>query len=306
MSPTITRILRIAAGILVIAAFLLALLSQAGELQSYSWNVAPLYLLVAVGVALSRGPFIVYPWWRIIQSWGYPLLWWQAVRVYFHSGLARYLPGQYWYILGRAYLAERKGIPKTITTASTLVETLLVTGSAAGVASLGLATAPGWSAPIVALFVALAIFLPLLVVALSGLPLSARFWNWLMQRVKRGPLPSQLSWGNTMRALFACYVNWILYGLIAVLALTGVAGGAYLSQAVATIGIFATSVLGAAIVPFVPQGIVIREGILVFLLHMLLGVPVPVAVAAAALTRLIAMGAEGLWALAALRSQEKS
>ncbi len=67
------------------------------------------------------------------------------------------------------------------------------------------------------------------------------------------------------------------------------------------IAIFAASVLGAAVVLFVPQGIVIREGILVYLLNALLNVPVPEAIAAAALTRLVAMSAEGLWALAALR-----
>ena len=50
-----------------------------------------------------------------------------------------------------------------------------------------------------------------------------------------------------------------------------------------------------------PLGIVVREGILVYLLNTLLAVPLPEAIAAAALTRLIAMGAEGLWALVALR-----
>ena len=76
-----------------------------------------------------------------------------------------------------------------------------------------------------------------------------------------------------------------------------------MTEAPAIVGIFAASVLGAAVVLFVPQGIVVREGILVYLLSTLLGVPVPEAIVAAALTRLIAMGAEGLWALAALRMQ---
>src|SRR6266566_9809048 len=145
MSLPLKRILLIAAGALIVGAFLLALVSQAGELRDYRWDVEPLYLVVAGLAALLRGPFIVYPWWRIVRSWGYRLGWWQAVRLYFHSGLARYIPGQYWYVLGRAYLAENQGIPKSVTAASTLVETLMVTGSVGGVALLGLATVPGWS-----------------------------------------------------------------------------------------------------------------------------------------------------------------
>jgi hypothetical protein len=306
MSLTLKRTLSIAAGVLIVVAFLFALFSQAGALRDYTWDVAPLYFVGAVVAALSRGPFIVYPWWRIICSWGYELGWWRGVRVYFHSGLARYIPGQYWYVLGRVYLAESQGIPKSVTAASTLVETLLVTGSAGGVALLGLATAPGWGtglrfAPFVALLVVLGLAVPPALMALTGSPLSARFWNWLLHLVRRGPLPAQLSWAEATRALLGCYTNWLLYGLIAAFALAGVSSGAYLAQTPAVIAIFAASVLGAAIVLFVPQGIVIREGILVYLLNTLLNVPIPEAIAAAALTRLIAMGAEGLWALAALR-----
>jgi len=97
------------------------------------------------------------------------------------------------------------------------------------------------------------------------------------------------------------YLDWTLYGLVALFTLAGVSGGEYLSQAPAVIGIFVASVLGAGILLFVPLGIVVREGIFVYLLNSLLAVPLPEAIAAAALTRLIAMAAEGLWALAALR-----
>jgi hypothetical protein len=301
MSTTLKHSLRIAAGALVVGAFLFALYTQAGELRDYTWDVAPLYFAAAAMAALLRGPFMVYPWWRIVSSWGYEIGWWKAVRVYFHSGLARYIPGQYWYVLGRAYLAEGRGIPKTITAASTVVETVLVTGTAASIALLGIATAPGWSPGLAALMAFLGLVALPVLVALTGSPLSARFWDWLMHLVKRGPLPARLSWVDATRALLGCCANWVVYGLIAVFSLAGASGGAYLAQAPAVIGIFSASVLGAAVVLFVPQGIVIREGILVYLLNTLLGVPIPEALAAAALTRLIAMGAEGLWALLGLR-----
>jgi hypothetical protein len=298
---TARRTLTVLAVILVLAAFLFALLSQAGRLRDFAWDVAAPYLLVAALLALLRGPFIVYPWWRIVRSWGYPLDWWRSVRVYFHSGLARYIPGQYWYVLGRAYLAEAAGLPKTITAASTLVESVLGTGAAAGVAVLGLIFAPAWTPPVMTLFVALSLLIPLVTLLLTGSPLAARFWEWIMRRFKRPPLPSQLSWLDAIKALLASYMDWTLYGLVAAFTLAGISGGAYLSQTPAVAGIFVASVLGAGILLFIPQGIVVREGILVYLLTTLLSVPLPEAIAAAALTRLIAMAAEALWALVALR-----
>ncbi|MEO8286653.1 MAG: lysylphosphatidylglycerol synthase domain-containing protein [Chloroflexota bacterium] len=299
--PSLNRTLKLLIGLLVVGAFVFALYTQAGELSKHTFDVAPLYLAASGLLALLRGPFVVYPWWRIVRSWGYPLPWWRAVRLYFHSGLARYLPGQYWYVVGRAYLAEREGIPKSITAASTLVETVLVTGSAAGVALLGIATAPRWNASLRVLLISLGILLPVALLAATGSHVSTRFWDWLMHRLGRAHLPSRLTWGDASRALLGCYANWVLYGLIALFALAGVSGGDYLAHAPAVIGIFAASVLGAAVVLFVPQGLVIREGILVYLLNTLLAVPIPEAIATAALTRLIATAAEGLWALIALR-----
>jgi glycosyltransferase 2 family protein len=296
----VPRSLAVLAGVVVVLAFVFALAAQAGEIARYDWQVAPEYLIVALAVALLRGPLIVYPWWRIVRSWGYDFRWWWAVRHYFHSGLARYIPGQFWFVPARALLAEREGVPKTVTTASTLVETVIVTGSAGGVALLGLATVPGWNLPVRALLLIGGVLVPVALVAATGSPLSARFWNWLLGLIKRGPLPARLTLDGAARAVLGAYGNWLLYGLTAVFSLAAVAGGGYLPQATAVIGIFAASVLGAAVVLFVPQGMFVREGVLVFLLHTLLAVPTPEAVLAAALTRLIAMLAEALWAAGTL------
>ena len=82
-------------------------------------------------------------------------------------------------------------------------------------------------------------------------------------------------------SLAAAYGNWLLYGMIAVFALgRHKPQWLYLpAEAPRIIGCFTASVLGAAVVLFVPQGIVVREGVFVFLLSTLLSVPVPEAVA---------------------------
>ncbi len=296
-------ILRIVGSLLVIGAFLWALWGQASEITSHSWQIAPIWIVVAFVLALARGPLIVYPWWRIVYAWGYGLDWWKGVRVYFHSGLARYIPGQYWFVLSRALLAEREGVPKRVTAASTLVETLLVTGAAAGVALVGLQQVPGWSEGVQILLMLGAIAAPLLLVALVASPQAARVWGRLARLLKYELPRPRLAWEDASWAVVTSHGNWALYGMVAAFALAGVGGDAvvYLAQFPAVIGCFCASVLGAAVVLFVPQGIVVREGVFVFLLNGLLGVPVPEAVVAAALTRLIATLAEGIWALVALR-----
>lgn len=292
--------MRLALAALVVGVFLWALALQLEALRSYRWQIAPAYLVLAAIVALARGATVVYPWWRIVQAWGYPLGWWSAVNLYFRSGLARYLPGQYWYILSRAYLAEGKGVPKAATAASTLVETVLLTGTAAAIALIGSATLPtGWTALLL-----LASGVGTLAALLAGLPLLAKASDRIL---RVGSVGSQETRSSRLRVaaavpiLLVCCANWLFYGTVAALLTAGLAGSEHLAQAPAVVGLFTASVLGGSLGLLVPQGIVIREGVLIYLLQSLLGVPVPAGVAIAAFSRILAMSAEGVWVLATLR-----
>ncbi len=301
--PALLTTFKIAGSALVTGAFLWALASQAGEISKYKWQVSPLWLVLAFVFAVLRGPLVVYPWWRIVTAWGYGFGWWRAMRVYFHSGLARYIPGQYWFVLSRALLAEREGVPKRVTTASTVVETLLVTGAAGGVALVGLQQVPGWTEPIRYLLMFGGIVTPLLLFALVSAEPITRIWARLARTLKFDLPRARLAREDSNGAIITSYLNWALYGLVAAFSLAGVGTDAslYIGQYPAIMGCFCASVLGAAVVLFVPQGIVVREGVFVFLLNSLLGVPIPEAIVAAAATRLIATAAEGAWAAIALR-----
>lgn len=297
------RALRLGAVVLVVVVFALALAAQADALRDYRWDVDAGYLLMAGIVALLRGPLIVYPWWRIVRSWGLPLGWWRAVRLYFHSGLARYVPGQWWFVPARAYLAQREGVPPSATAASTVLETVVVTGAAVGVALAGLAGGTGWkwSSNSDAVLWALAVIAPIVLAGIMVTDLPVRLWNRVAELLKRGHVPpARLSKEDSLLTVFGAYGNWLLYGLVAALTLEGVSGFGSGREGITVVGIYAASVLGGAVLLFVPQGIVVREGVLVYLLNTMLGVPVPEAVVTAALTRLIAMAAEGAWAAGAL------
>ncbi len=299
-SPQVLLAVRAGLGALIVGGFLLALWAQVSGMRDYRyrWQVVPAYLVLAALAALGRGVTVVYPWWRIIRAWGYHLGWGRAVRLYFHSGLARYLPGQWWFVLGRAYLADKEGVPVTVTAASTAMETVLLTGSALAVALIGMATIrqlAGYGAYLAlagVTTIATLLFSPLLV---------ARFVNWLFARMGRAGIATALSRRDTMAVLLGCFANWLIYGLIALLLRAGLGGEEYVSEAAGVVGLFSASVLGGSLGLLVPQGLVIREGVLVYLFSTLLGVPLPLGVAVAALTRLFAMVAEGVWAAISLR-----
>lgn len=307
--PHLVRAVRIMVTTLVVGVFFVTLVLQAGTLRNFSWQIEPFYLLAAAAVAVARGPVVVYPWWRIVRSWGYDLPWGRAIRLYFHSGLARYLPGQWWFVLGRAHLAEKEGVEKRATAASTVLETFILTGTAAAIALLGMATIPAMTGSAV-LLLGLSIALSGLLLAspqiLSKASTSAARWlrgrsemllklTWLREK--------QLTAADSLKIFAGCCSNWLLYGSTAWLLLIGVAGSEYLGlgNGLAVVGLFAASVLGGSLGFVVPQGLLIREGALVYLLYTLLGVPIPVGLAVAALARLFSVGAEGLWALVGLR-----
>lgn len=305
--PHVVRAARIIVAVLVVGVFLVTLVSQAGALRDFSWQIEPWYLVAAAAIAVSRGPVVVYPWWRIVRAWGYNVPWGRAVRLYFHSGLARYLPGQWWFVLGRVHLAEKEGVDRSATAASTVLETLILAGSAAAISLLGLAAIPAMSGSAV-LLIGLSITLSLLLVAspqiLTRASNSAARWlqgrsaMLLRLTVLRD---KRLSAADTLMIFTGCCGNWLLYGATAWLLLVGVAGGGYLGNGLPVVGLFAASVLGGSLGFVVPQGLLIREGALVYLLHTLLGVPIPAGLAVAALARLFSIGAEGLWALISLR-----
>lgn len=217
------------------------------------------------------------------------------------SGLARYLPGQWWFVPVRAHLAERDHVRPAVTAASIAVERALLTGSALSVALIGAATVPVWQ-PYAPYLLSASI---VLTAALLASPHSVEWLSkWALKLTKREPLLYRLSTADTACALVGCWANWLLYASIALFSLASLSGSEYLNQAQAVMGLFIASVLGGSLGLLVPQGLVIlviREGVLVYLLHTLLGIPVPIGIGAAALTRLLAIAAEGVWTLFCLR-----
>jgi glycosyltransferase 2 family protein len=238
------------------------------------WGV----LLAASGVWLLSYAQLVQlwssslPWWNAsLRTEPRPLTWFQAMRVFFVSNLARYVPGAVWQFAGLAAMSAEVGASPVAASVAVLLQqvVLLATGFV-----LLLSGAPhllgAWARTLdTASQVVLAVALTGVLVGVGprALPIVRR---WAERVIKRPvPLPAP-----PPRA-FALYVvraalGWVGYGLafwIFGRALFGdaapdlwLAGTAYLS-----------SYLLGLIAVFAPGGIVVREGALIVQLSAAIG-----------------------------------
>jgi glycosyltransferase 2 family protein len=294
-SPAVRRRLQVLIVALVLLFFGLALYSQLPLILNYHWVFDPAYFAVALLVLIARGPAQVYPWWAIIRRLGYALPFSKTIRIVYHSALARYLPGQVWYAVSRVYLAEKEGVPRLVTAVSMGLEAALLVASAALVASLSLVVwrdAPLWLGAIV-------------LAALLALILQPRLFfgglNWGLTRIGRQPLELELSRSDVLRLLWPFVFNWLLYGVMSFALTASLYPALSWTQAPALTGLFVAAWLIGFLTIIVPQGLVIREGLIFTFLTTLLGVPAPVATATAILSRGWTMLGEGIWAAISTR-----
>jgi hypothetical protein len=294
-SPAVRRWLQVLIVSLVLLFFGLALYSQLPLILSYHWVFDPVYFAIAFFLLIARGPAQVYPWWAIVRRLGYRMRFGTSIRISYHSALARYLPGQMWYAVSRVYLAEKEGVPRLITAVSMGLEVALLVASAALVSSLGLLVwrdAPIWLGAIILAALLVLVLQPRLLFGVL---------NWGLARIGRRPLEVELSGSDILRLLVPFVFNWLLYGLMSFALTASLYPALPWTQAPAVAGLFTFAWLAGFLTIIVPQGLVVREGLVFTFLTTLLGVPAPVATATAVLSRAWTILGEAIWAAISTR-----
>lgn len=236
--------------------------------------------LALVGVALSAGL-----WNAALRQLGGRLGWVSIARLFFPSQIGKYLPGGLWPVLAHATQAGQHGLTASVGAAAFgwFLWLHLTTGGALGVLLLA---ATGLLPPALG-----AASLPLLVL---GDVRVAAWVNRLLTRLTRGrvqlPVAAAARAERLQWAMWAVAM-WSSYGLH--LAVLAAALGAPVGVPLA-IGAFAASWTIGFLTLVAPAGAGAREVALVAILSPLTGAPV--AVAAAAVSRLLLVVADGLCA----------
>ncbi len=284
----VRRWAQVAITALVLIFFGLALYDLGPKFASYEWRLEPGWLVLAFLLLVARGPLPVWSWWQIMRWLGYPLPFRKSVRMVYYSSLAGFLPGSMWHAVSRVYLAEQAGVPKLMTAVSVVIESALNLLGAIAVASLSLAAWPDpplWAVIPAAIGIIAAVWRP---------DIFFRLVDWLLVRFGRKPLGVRLSTADVVRITIPFALNWLAFGAIFYMLLAAVYPDISLLYLPVVTGIFTVAWVGGYMAIFVPQGLGVREFIIVTLLAVL-GVPAPAATAAALLARLWSLIGIGIW-----------
>jgi len=178
------------------------------ELAQYEWSIDYRYLLASSAIYPISFLLVASVWSLVIGRLGGFSDYVGNLQIYCYSGLAKYIPGTFWYVLGRAYFYEKKGVAKSLTALGSLWELSLAAFSGLLVyLPLTICSRQMYVGPVNYL---LLLLLPLGFVVLYPSGLQVALKHILKDRVVNiGLIRSQdaLAW----IALYAC--AWLLGGL---------------------------------------------------------------------------------------------
>lgn len=214
----------------------------------------------------------------VVVAWRYCLGWWgaslrvlPAMRIYFVSNLARFIPGTVWQFVGLGAMAVEEGISPLAAAGAVLLQqvVLLATGLA-----VALAGAPelvgGWTRQVPRAGLVVSVLGAVVCFALvipSLLPTVGRLLHRALRREISWPRPPVSAFAGYVLALV---VPWLAYGVAFWLFAVAFLGDAAPSVGLALTAYTASYVAGLIAV-FAPGGIIVREAALVGALAPILG-----------------------------------
>ena len=196
-----------------------------------------------------------------------------ALRIYFVSGLGRYIPGRLWQIAGMAVMAQRAGLSAIAATAASLIAQIAFITS--GLLYLALVL-PAWGG----------VAMPLLAAAAALLLAAGSFAgrHWLAGRIKR--LRPAVDMLDRVRGTLALQwwlgyaISWLMLGAAFVLFVTAFVP-LEIGQQRHVAGAVAAAYLGGLLFIFSIAGLGVREAVMGSLLVTVMPAPAAVVVSVA-------------------------
>ena len=243
--------------VVAVAAFIGRYLRHAWPaVHAYDWELRPGLLVVSGALVLAYYLLSALVWWSILRASGLPAAPRRTVATWAKSILARYLPGNVFMFLSRAWMSHRQGLDIDRVTAGMVYEQVL---NVAGALVVTAALFPFWHYERNDTAWAL-LAIPLIVAALHPrvfAPLAAL----LLRALHRPPLTRVLSFRAVLGLLAVFAGLWLVAGLAMwtlAAAVTNVTAAAFPEI---TAG-FAIAFVAGMVVFFVPSGLGVREGVL--------------------------------------------
>ncbi len=257
--PWVRPVLRIAQVVLVAAIvyFLGAYLVRSwATVKDYHWTLHPWWLVASGLVFLLFYVMQAVAWWLLLRGFALHSPFPVAMSTWGKSILARYVPGNVFMFVGRAWMSHGQGLPVDKVSAAMVYEQALALCSALiAVAVLF----PFWETDRGATGLSL-LAIPLFIALLHPRvfrPLS----SWALRRLHREPLDVTLGFGAVIAMLWYYVAAWMVAGTGAWLLARATTGLTVGSLPLVIVAYALSFVVGMAAFIF-PSGIGVREAVL--------------------------------------------
>lgn len=286
--PLLRRGLHVGIGIVLVLGLVLAISASISELPEVEWRWRPLPL--ALGL-LGFAIFMILSaevWRRILRTLGASLPPQTGARIWFVSGLGRFVPTSVLVAMVRIAMSDREGVPKRICMASVLYEVAMFLTAALLVGAYSLLS---WSELEGTWLRFLGLLAPLVALIALHPAIFHRLANRVLERLGRQPLPLALG-GWQVIGFVALYAGLFLLAGVSVY---GIALSVYplgADDLVTVVGAYAFGTTLGVVAFALPAGIVAREAGLAAGLTAIM--PTAPAVAIALLVRMVQIAIEVL------------
>jgi hypothetical protein len=284
--PTLRRGLHAAIAIVLVLGVGLAIVGSAHEFPDVEWRWRPVSLGLGILGFFALMLVSAEIWMGILRGLGSHLDRQTGVRIWFVSGLGRFVPTSLLLPMVRMAAAEREGVPKRICLASIFYEYTIVLTATLTVGAYSFITLPGlhdhaerW----------LALLVPLLGLAFVQPAVFRRAADWGLSRLGREKLPVVLDARHSTTLLLA-YMAASALGGLSVYALAQCVYPLGTHDIPTVIGAFALGTFIGMIAFVLPGGLVAREAGLAVGLSPIM--PTAPAIAIAVIARLVQISVE--------------
>jgi len=247
------------------------------KIVKYDWNINYYFLTYSFVLFVVGSILIALGWNLILRMLGGRLGCKRALKIFFITDLAKYVPGKVWTIVGKVYLCAKEGIPIAKTSASVVIQPLIQV--IAGIL-IFLVSLPFWTKTN-DFMNQLYFFLPLIPIGLIVLhpAIMTKILNFVLTRLKQKPIELNIKYKDILLILLLWCGLWILTGIASYFLIISIYSFP-VSELPVVIGIFSIAGISQFLTP---SGIGVLEGVLTVLLG--LYVPVHIAIFIALLVR---------------------
>lgn len=225
--------------------------------------------------------FIFVPVWFFLLSYAYKVLLKNmdaeisvidAMRIIGISTFGRYIPGKVWFTVGRTLLAEKLGISKRKAFTAVIIETIYQIFT--GMLFIIILAVKQYDLPNITYF---SFVLAFILLSVFNPQLFADILNFFLKKMNKEILTIKMNLLNRAYIMLVYTAMWVFFGLQFMFLAEAITP---ISDIVRTTAVYPVSWVFGFIVIFLPSGLGVREGAIIYFMSQILNAPTAIIISA--------------------------